>query len=33
MKNWIGTGMALGGMGPASFEVLEGTEGNHENPQ
>jgi len=33
MKNWMGTGMALGGMGSASIELLEATEGNHENLQ
>jgi len=33
VKNWRGTGKALEGMGPASIEVLEGTEGNHESPQ
>jgi hypothetical protein len=29
----MGTGMALGGMGSASIELLEATEGNHENLQ
>jgi hypothetical protein len=33
MKNWRGTGKALEGTGPTSIEVLEGTKGNHENPQ